>query len=63
VAFLPAEAFDLCHGNALNPHIGKGRTHIIQLERLDDGNDHFHAGKLLIQVRIAGKSAVGVEIC
>src|SRR6266851_1974563 len=48
VAFLPAKAFDLCHGNALYPHVGQGRADIVKLERFDDGDDHFHAGTLLI---------------
>src|SRR5882757_5703884 len=48
VAFLPAKAFDLCHGNALYPYIGQGGTDIVKLEGFDDGDDHFHAGTLLI---------------
>src|SRR5216683_4275238 len=48
VAFLPAKAFDLCHGNALYPHIGQGGADIVKFEWFDDGDDHFHAGPLLI---------------
>src|SRR5258708_13173399 len=47
VAFLPAKAFDLCHGNALYPHIRQGGADIVKFERFDDGDDHFHAGALL----------------
>src|SRR6202035_842356 len=48
VAFLPPKAFDLCHGNALYPHIGQGGADIVKLKWFDDGDDHFHAGTLLI---------------
>src|SRR5450755_1749437 len=48
VAFLPSEAFDLCHGNALYPHIGEGGPNIVEFERFNDGDDHFHANELLI---------------
>src|SRR5271154_4309880 len=48
VAFLPAKAFDLCHGNALYPHIGQSGPDIVKFEWFDDGDDHFHASKLLI---------------
>jgi hypothetical protein len=50
VAFLPPKSFDFGHGNALNPNISQGGTHIVQLEWLDDGNDHFHSGNSLILV-------------
>jgi hypothetical protein len=45
---LAAKAFDLCHGNALYSHIGQSGPDIVKLERFDDGDDHFHAGKLLV---------------
>jgi len=34
VALLAPKAFDLCHGNALNPHFCEGGTHIVKLEGL-----------------------------
>src|SRR6266481_6081242 len=47
VALLTPEALDLCHGNALNPYFSQCRSHIVELEGFDDGDDHFHVGKLL----------------
>jgi hypothetical protein len=32
----------------LYPYIGQGGTDIVKLEGFDDGDDHFHAGTLLI---------------
>jgi hypothetical protein len=26
----------------LYPHFGEGGAHVVELERLDDGYDHFH---------------------
>src|SRR5260370_2018691 len=48
VAFLTAKAFDLCHGNALYPHIRQGGADIVKFERFHDGDDPFHASALLI---------------
>jgi hypothetical protein len=44
VAFLPAKAFDLCHGNALYPYLGQGGANIVEFEGFNDGDEHFHAG-------------------
>src|SRR5271167_291417 len=43
VALLPAKAFDLCHGNALNSYLCQRSTDIVKLEGFDDGDHHFHA--------------------
>src|ERR1700712_4800481 len=45
VTLLAPETLDLGHGNALDPDLCECRSHIIELERFDDGNDHFHTGK------------------
>src|SRR3546814_12212769 len=43
VAFLPTKALDLGDGDAGDPHFGQRFAHIVELERLDDRSDHFHA--------------------
>src|SRR5579859_811574 len=42
MAFLPAEAADLSHGEALDPDLTKGVLHFVELERLDDGFNLLH---------------------
>ena len=44
MAFLPAETLHLGDGDAGDPGFGQRFAHVVQLERLDDGHDHFHAG-------------------
>ena len=62
VALLPAKAFDLCHGNALNPHLGQRGAHIVKLEGFDDGDDHFHAGRLQVRVNMQSSSGIAKRI-
>src|SRR5579863_3480660 len=62
VAFLPAKAFDLCHGNALHPHIGQGGADIVQFEWFDDGDDQFHAGELLNSSNDKSSSGIGAKL-
>jgi hypothetical protein len=54
VTLLTAKTLDLCHGNTLNSDFREGGPHVVELEGLDDGNDHFHANQLLRM----GKDAV-----
>src|SRR5512146_3053866 len=42
VALLPAEALHLGDGDALHADRRERLAHLVQLERLDDGRDHFH---------------------
>jgi hypothetical protein len=42
VPLLAAEATDLSDGHALQPMLGEGVLHILQLEVPDDGLDLFH---------------------
>ena len=42
VAFLPPEALDLGHSDALYANFRQGLPDVVQLERLDDRGDHFH---------------------
>ena len=42
VAFLPAEALGLGHGDALQADFLQRFLHLVELERLDDGFDLFH---------------------
>src|ERR1700693_4451812 len=62
VAFLPAKAFDLCHGNALHPHIGQGGADIVKFEWFDDGDDQFHAGELLNSSNDKSSSGIGAKL-
>jgi hypothetical protein len=50
VALLAAEALDLGDGEAGHAHVAQRFTHLLQLERLDDGGDLFHA-----RLRITGE--------
>src|SRR5262245_40012 len=43
MAFLPAETLGLGNGNALQSHFLQGLFDFVELERLDDGLDLFHA--------------------
>jgi len=43
VALLAPKAFDLCHGNALNPHFCEAARTSSSLKGLMIGDDHFHA--------------------
>src|SRR5580704_6578318 len=42
MALLAAVAFDLGHGHAVHPDRGQRVTHLLELERLDDGDDELH---------------------
>jgi hypothetical protein len=42
VALLPAKALDLGDRDALHAYGGQGFAHFVELERLDDSDDHFH---------------------
>jgi hypothetical protein len=42
VAFLPSEAFDFSDGNALHANAGQGFSHLVKLERFDNGRYEFH---------------------
>ena len=42
VALLPAVAFDLGDGHALDADAEQGVADLLELERLDDGNDQLH---------------------
>jgi hypothetical protein len=42
MALLPAEAFGLGDGDALQPDLLKRFLHLVELEWLDDGFDLFH---------------------
>ena len=42
VALLAAVAFDLGDGHAVNADTGEGVAHLVELERLDDGDDQLH---------------------
>src|ERR1700674_1305442 len=39
---LPAEALDLGNSQSVDADAGEGVTHLLQLERLDDGHDYLH---------------------
>ena len=41
-AAMPAEALDFDHGDAGDTDVSQGLTHVVQLERLDDGCNQFH---------------------
>ena len=42
VALLAPETLDLRHSYSLHPEVGQGLPHVVELEGLDDGADHFH---------------------
>src|SRR6476661_4984011 len=42
MALLPPVAFDLAHGHAVNADACEGFAHLVEFERLDDSDDHFH---------------------
>jgi hypothetical protein len=42
MALLPAEAFRLGHGEALDPDLVQRLLHLVELEGLDDRFDLFH---------------------
>src|SRR5882672_502894 len=42
VTFLPSEALDLGHSDALNTDLRQGLADVVELERLDDRGHHFH---------------------
>jgi len=43
MAALPAMSPDLCDRNALDAERAQCLAHLLELERLDDGNHKFHA--------------------
>src|SRR5215207_8409802 len=42
MAFLAAVALDIADGEAGGPDVGEGVAHLLELERLDDGDDGLH---------------------
>src|SRR5262245_51946745 len=44
---LPPESLDLTHGEALHADAAQTFLHLIELERLDNGLDFFHAASFL----------------
>src|SRR6185295_19978991 len=42
MSLLSSVAFDLGNGQSVNADAGEGVTHLLQLERLDDGHDDLH---------------------
>src|SRR5579883_367453 len=46
MAFLPAEAFGLGHGDALNADLVERLLHLVELEGLDDRFDLLHGSRL-----------------
>src|SRR6185312_2586087 len=60
VALLPAEALHLGDGHALDARLGERFLHLLQLERLDDGDDEFHGVRLLgVRQAISTRCAKG----
>jgi outer membrane protein assembly factor BamD len=58
VALLPAEALDLGHGHAGNTDLGQCLTHVVELERLDDGFDLLHGGPgkmVVVRKKLSGR--------
>src|SRR5674536_388613 len=47
VAALPAVALHLRDGHPLHPEFLQGDLHVVELERLDDRGDEFHASTFL----------------
>jgi len=42
VAFLAPKTFDFSHRNAIDADFRQRFPHVVELEWLDDGGDHFH---------------------
>ncbi len=58
VALLPTETLDFGDGDARHPDARQGLAHLVQLERLDDGRDHFHVWLLQRARRPVGSERV-----
>jgi hypothetical protein len=48
VAALATVAFDFRHGEAGDADLAEGVAHVVELERLDDGDDEFHSCGLTV---------------
>ena len=51
VPSLTTEAFDFSYRYALQSDVGDGLSHIVELEGLDNGRNHFHR-RILVLVQV-----------
>ncbi len=58
MALLPTETLDFGDGDARHPDARQGLAHLVELERLDDGRDHFHVWLLQRARRPVGSERV-----